>query len=181
MAEEKQAEKKEKWLSAVAVTTILFAVCATLSTFKGGQHSTRAVLAQSKATNQWAYYQAKDLKQYLHELQKDSLDLALLGAGKADAAYAKAVSEKAAAYAAKMAKYEVQKEEIKKQAEALDASIAESQAHSGAFGMAIIFLQIAILLSSVAALMKVRNLWLTGVGVGGLGLVFFANGFFLFF
>lgn len=47
--------------------------------------------------------------------------------------------------------------------------------------MAIIFLQIAILLSSVAALMKVRNLWLTGVGVGGLGLVFFANGFFLFF
>ena len=64
-------EKKEKWLGYVAVTTIVFAVCATLSTFKGGQHSTRAVLSQSKATNQWAYYQAKDLKQYLHELQKE--------------------------------------------------------------------------------------------------------------
>lgn len=174
-------EKKEKWLGLVAVTTIVFAVCATLSTFKGGQHSTRAVLSQSKATNQWAYYQAKDLKEYLHELQKDGLDLALLNAGKADGAYAKAVAEKAQAYSAKIAKYEAQKEEIKKQAEAYDAAIAEAQAHSGAFGMAIIFLQIAILLSSVAALMKLKAVWLGGMAVGGIGLVFFANGFFLFF
>ncbi|MDP2848292.1 MAG: DUF4337 domain-containing protein [Humidesulfovibrio sp.] len=174
-------EKKETWLGYVAVTTIVFAVCATLSTFKGGQHSTRAVLSQSKATNQWAYYQAKDLKQYLHELQRDSLDLALLNAGKAEGGYAKAVTEKAGGYAAKIDKYEVQKEEIKKQAEAYDAIIAQAQAHSGAFGMAIIFLQIAILLSSVAALMKIKAVWYGGMAVGTLGLVFFANGFFLFF
>lgn len=178
-------EKKETWLGYVAVTTIVFAVCATLSTFKGGQHSTRAVLSQSKATNQWAYYQAKDLKQYMHELQKDSLDLALLnagqGAGKSGGEYSKAVAEKARAYAAKIDKYEVQKDEIKKQAEAYDAAIAQAQAHSGAFGMAIIFLQIAILLSSVAALMKIKAVWYGGLCVGSLGVVFFANGFFLFF
>jgi len=174
-------EKKESWLGYVAVTTIVFAVCATLSTFKGGQHSTRAVLSQSKATNQWAYYQAKDMKQYLHELQKDSLDLALLNAGKAEGDYAKAARSKEEAYAAKIAKYETQKEEIKKQAEAYDAAIAEAQAHSGAFGMAIIFLQIAILLCSVSALMKLKPVWVGGMAVGVVGLVFFANGFFLFF
>jgi hypothetical protein len=32
-------EKKEGWLGLLATTTILLAVCATLSTFKGGQHS----------------------------------------------------------------------------------------------------------------------------------------------
>lgn len=174
-------EKKEKWLGYVAVTTIMFAVCATLSTFKGGQHSTRAVLSQSKATSQWAYYQSKDLKQYLHELNKDSLDLALLNAGKADGAYAQAVQGKTAAYAEKIAKYEVQKDEIKKQAEGYDAAIREAQAHSAAFGMAIIFLQIAILLSSVAALMKIQPVWYGGLVVGAIGVVFFANGFFLFF
>jgi hypothetical protein len=174
-------EKKEKWLGYVAVTTIVFAVCATLSTFKGGQHSTRAVLSQSKATNQWAYYQAKDMKQYLHELQKDALDLALLNAGKGGEVYTKAVADKTKAYAAKIDKYETQKEEIKKQAESYDAAIAQAQAHSGAFGMAIIFLQIAILLSSVSALMKIKTVWYGGVAVGVLGLVFFANGFFLFF
>jgi len=174
-------EKKEKWLGFVATTTIVFAVCATLSTFKGGQHSTRAVLSQSKAANQWAYYQAKDLKQYLHELQKDGLELSLLGAGKAGGDYAQAVRGRAAAYAEKIAKYEGQKEEIKRQAEAFDASIAESQAHSGAFGMAVIFLQIAILLSSVSALMKRKEIWYGGMAVGAVGVVYFANGFFLFF
>lgn len=173
-------EKKERWLGYVAVTTIVLAVCATLSTFKGGQYSTRAVLSQSKATNQWAYYQAKDMKQYLHELSRDTLELSLAPAGRADAAHDKAVREKLDAYAAKIAKYETQKEEIKKQAEAYDASIAEAQAHSGAYGMAIIFLQIAILLSSVAALMKIKPVWYAGLAVGAVGLVFFANGFFLF-
>ena len=72
--EDNKGEKKETWLSYVAVTTILFAVCATLSTFKGGSYSTRAVLSQSKASNQWAYYQAKDLKSYLHELDKRGLE-----------------------------------------------------------------------------------------------------------
>lgn len=174
-------EKNEKWLGYVAVTTIVLAVCATLSTFKGGQYSTRAVLSQSKATNQWAYYQAKDLKQYLHELQKDGLELAALNAGKGGEEYARAVRDRQAAYAAKIAKYETQKEEIKKQAEAYDAAITSAQAHSGAFGMAIIFLQIAILLSSVSALMKIKSVWLGGLAVGAVGLVFFANGFFLFF
>ena len=172
-------EKKETWLGFVATTTILFAVCATLSTFKGGQHSTRAVLSQAKATNQWSYYQAKDIKGYLHELNKDALELSVPDADKG--ARAEAVRRKAAAYAEKIAKYEVQKEEIKKQAEAYDASIAQAQAHSGAFGMAIIFLQIAILLSSVSALMKRKELWYGGMAVGSLGLVYFANGFFLFF
>jgi hypothetical protein len=172
-------EKKDSWLGFVATTTILFAVCATLSTFKGGQHSTRAVLAQSKATNQWAYYQAKDLKSYMHELSKDALELSMPDAGKGQRALA--VQRKAQAYAEKIAKYEAQKEEIKKQAEAYDASIAQAQAHSGAFGMAIIFLQIAILLSSVSALMKRKELWYGGMAVGAVGVLYFANGFFLFF
>jgi hypothetical protein len=174
-------EQKEKWLGYVATTTILFAVCATLSTFKGGQYSTRAVLAQAKSTNQWAYYQAKDLKQYLHELQRDGIELALTNERQTGGEYAQAARKKAAAYAEKIAKYDAQKEEIKKQAEALDASIAGYQAHGAAFGMAVIFLQIAILLSSVAALMKRKAIWAGGVAVGAVGVIYFANGFLLFF
>jgi len=52
MADEK--EKKEPWLNYLALTTVVLAVCATLSTFKGGGYSTRSVINQSHATNQWA-------------------------------------------------------------------------------------------------------------------------------
>jgi len=63
-------EKKEPWLNYLALTTVIFAVCATLSTFKGGSYSTRSVLSQSQAANQWAFYQAKSIKGYLYEEKK---------------------------------------------------------------------------------------------------------------
>ena len=64
-------EKKEPWLNYLALTTIIFAVAATLSTFKGGGFSTRSVLSQEQASNKWSYYQSKSLKLYLYETQKD--------------------------------------------------------------------------------------------------------------
>jgi len=45
-------EKKEPWLNYLALTTVIFAVCATLSTFKGGGFSTRSVLNQSHPMQQ---------------------------------------------------------------------------------------------------------------------------------
>ncbi len=43
--------KKERWLTYMAITTILIAVAATLSTFKGGGFSTRSLLNQTKASD----------------------------------------------------------------------------------------------------------------------------------
>ncbi|KAF0154671.1 MAG: hypothetical protein FD159_2502 [Syntrophaceae bacterium] len=45
-------ETKEKWLNYLALTTVIFAVCATLSTFKGAGYSTKSVLSQTQAANQ---------------------------------------------------------------------------------------------------------------------------------
>jgi len=46
-------EKKEPWLNYLELTTVIFAVCATLSIFKGGGYSTRSVLNQSHAACLW--------------------------------------------------------------------------------------------------------------------------------
>jgi len=45
----------------------------------------------------------------------------------------------------------------------------------------VMFLQIAIMLSSVAALMKRRRLWVGGMILGVLGLAYMLNGFYLWF
>lgn len=173
-------EKKEKWLGFVSVSTIVFAVCATLSTFKGGQYSTKTVLNQLNVANAWAYYQSKDLKSYLHEIQKDQLELATKHAGLSGAALDE-YKEKIAAYDGKIQKYDVQKKDIERDARAYEKDIAATQAHSQNFGMAVIFLQIAILLASISALMKRIGLWYGSLTVGSLGLVYFANGFLSFF
>lgn len=173
-------EKKENWLNYLALTTVVFAVCATLSTFKGGGFSTRSVLAQSQASDQWAYFQSKSIKAYLYELQKDKLELESK-TGKLPAPLKEEYLKRIDFYAKKISKYEGEKAKIEKDAKGLEGVRDEAQKHSQAFGMAVIFLQIAILLSSIAALMKKKFVWILGILTGFFGIVHFVNGFLLFF
>jgi DNA repair ATPase RecN len=174
-------EKKEPWLNYLALTTVIFAVCATLSTLKGGGYSTKSVMSQSQASDQWAYYQAKSIKAYAYELQMEKFEMDLRStragmSGSLAADYRKKIDT----YGQKLKKYDEDKAEIKKKAEESEAQRDLMQKHSGAFGMAAMFLQIAILLSSIAALMKQKNFWYLGMASGAFGLVYFFNGFFLF-
>jgi hypothetical protein len=173
-------EKKELWLSYLALTTVIFAVCATLSTLKGGGFSTRSVMSQSQASDQWAYYQAKSIKGYVYDLQKEKFEMDLKAAKGASRSLAADYEKRIAAYKEKIDRYDKEKEEIRKKAEELEKRRDDAQLHSGAFGLAAMFLQIAILLSSIAALMKKKLFWYIGMAAGCFGLVYFVNGFILF-
>lgn len=173
-------EKKEPWMNYLALTTIIFAVCATLSTFKGGGYSTKSVLSQEQASNKWSYYQSKSLKLYLHETQKDLLTLEKMKLTPGDTKTQAAFQAKIDEYDASVKRYEGEKGDIMKQAKDLESVRDEAQKHSKQFGMAVIFLQISILLSSIAALVKRKYIWALGVVVGAVGIVYFANGFWLF-
>jgi len=174
-------EKKEPWLNYLALATVILAVCATLSTFKGGSYSTRSVLSQSQAANQWAYYQAKSIKGYIYEMQKEMLENEL---EQNKEGLPPAVLEKQKArlqvYTSKIAKYDAEKAEIQKDARNFEEIRDDAQMHSQTFGLAVIFLQIAILLSSIAALLKKKPVWYLGLALGVAGVVYFANGFLLF-
>ncbi len=175
-------EKKEPWLNYLALTTVILAVCATLATFKGGGFSTRSGMSQTQASDQWAFYQAKSIKGYIYEMQKDKLELELRTLGprmspEATEEYRKKIED----YGKKVAKYEGEKADIQKEAKKFENIRNDAQKHGQAFGIAVIFLQIAILLSSIAALIKKKYVWVIGVAFGLAGVVCFANGFFLFF
>jgi hypothetical protein len=175
-------EPKEKWLNYVALTTVIFAVCATLATFNGAKFSTRSVLSQTQAANQWAYYQAKSIKGYLYENQRESLELEMKkDMRQASKAVRGEFEKKLAVYGEKIKRYEAEKAEISKEAKKLESVRDDAQRHTSIFGIAVIFLQIAILLSSIAALMKKKAVWVVGAVSGAMGLVYFANGFLLFF
>ena len=174
-------EKKEPWLNYLALTTIIFAVAATLSTFKGGGYSTRSVLSQEQASNKWSYFQSKGMKLYLYETQKDVLELDLMKTPKNEKVIVTAYQQKIAEYAKSVERYEQEKSDIKKEAESFELMRDEAKKHSNEFGMAVIFLQISILISSISALIKRKYLWLMAIGVGAVGLIYFLNGFLLFF
>jgi Domain of unknown function (DUF4337) len=174
-------EKKERWLNYLALTTVILAVCATLSTFKGGSYSTRSVMSQSQASDQWSYFQAKGIKGYLYDLQREKLQLDLKAqTGRISPSVAAEYRERIEFYGRKAKKYEEERAKIEKDARQLEATRDGAQKHSKVFGMAVIFLQIAILLSSIAALLKKKLIWFAGLAVGIAGIFYFVDGFYLF-
>jgi len=170
-------EPKEKWLNYLALTTVILAVCATLSTFKGAGYSTRAVLSQSQATNQWAYYQAKSIKGYLYELQKEKLDAELKLVPETNTSVRQDSEKRIQSYTDKINRYNREKANILKEAQNLERQRDEATIISQNFGLAVIFLQLAILMSSIATVMKKKTLWIFGLLLGVLGFLYFANGY----
>jgi hypothetical protein len=176
-------EKKERWLTYMAITTILIAVAATLSTFKGGGFSTKSLLNQTLASDQWAFFQSKSIKIYILDMRRENLEIqvASLEKQKGNDTLIKKYNGMVADYTQKVKTYESEKEAISKEAKSYENVRNESKTHSGKFGIAVIFLQISILLSSIATLSKKRFVWICGLILGVIGIFYFIDGFFLFF
>jgi hypothetical protein len=167
----------------MAITTILIAVTATLSTFKGGGYSTRSLLNQTKASDQWAYFQSKSIKGYIYDMRSENLQLQVtqLEKQKGNEELVAKYKGKIEAYDQYVKKHEEEKAEISKAAAGYEAQRDECKLHSDKFGMAVIFLQISILLSSIATLSKKKFVWICSLVLGLIGIVYFVDGFFLLF
>lgn len=70
-----EAEKeigKKGWNIYLAISTAFMAVLAALSSLQAGHNSDEALISQVKASDQWAYYQAKGLKYDITQLMLSS-------------------------------------------------------------------------------------------------------------
>lgn len=149
----------------VAIFTAVLATIGAIVSFLGGHTQNEAiylkneaVLKKAAASDQWAFYQAKSIKEAIAE---QSSHLAATTAERAD-------------FLAKASRYAREKEAIAAQAKALDTQSAEADKESlhalnphQKLSVAMTFLQIAIALASIAAL--TRKHWLLGgAGVSAL-------------
>ena len=114
---QKEKEQRDSWTKYVSMTLICLAVLAAIATLKGGGFTTRtlkemneATLQQAQASDQWAFFQAKSIKQNLYEIELDHLKNT--GTATTNAL------DKAKA---KVDKYDKEKSEIKAKAEELEA------------------------------------------------------------
>jgi hypothetical protein len=147
-----------------------------------GKYSSRTIMAQAQETDQWAFYQAKSIKSHTFTLQKERMEIDLMAQEKTlSADVARRYRDAIAGYEKTVRRYDTEKEEIKKKADELAAQKAISQERGGNFGYGLIFLQIAIMMSSIAAITKKPPLWYLGIFSAAIGAVFALNGFYLFF
>ena len=159
---------KENINTFIAVTTLILAVCATLTAFKAAGYGNKMVLAQSQASDQWSYYQAKSIKETTIQAQRDMMELTMVQTHKGEL-----YKEKIAQYDKEVARYKQEKTDITAEAKRLEGIRDASQGYNSNFGQALIFLQIGILLSSLASINKITFYWYMGLAAGGGGVVMF--------
>jgi Domain of unknown function (DUF4337) len=170
---------KERWTQLVALTTTILAVCAAISSLKGAGYSTKTQLATTRENDKWAQFQSKSIKQNLFAVELSLLQIQALEA-KAPEARA-AISARVAKLQAELDRYDKEKAQLKGEAEGIQHDEASYQRIGGNFGLAVMLLQIAIMLSSVGALMKKPAMWVVGLVFGTIGLLYMGNGFFAWF
>jgi len=173
--------KPDKWMSLVALATAIMAVFAAVTTLYVGKYSSRAILNQGQETSQWAYYQAKSIKSYVYEIQKQKLELEMIAKASRPKAVMDKYSQLIKDYDRQIKRYDVEKAEIKATADALAKSKEEAQARAGNFGYGLIFLQIAIMLSSISALTKKKPLFYLGIATVSGWIFFFLDAILLFY
>lgn len=151
----KKEEKKESgWLMYVAISTALMAVFAAISGLMAGHHSNEALISQIKASDQWAFYQAKGIKAEIK-----SLEIGLAKAVPAD-----------------VERYKKEQEEIKKQAEEAQTDSAFHLEKHIILSRAVTLFQISIAISAIAILTRRKQLWWLSmlIAAGGLGFFFYS-------
>jgi len=173
-------DQKEKWQGWLALSTAIVAVLAALTTLYMGKYSSRAIMAQGQESDQWAFYQAKGIKQHNFEMGRKALELQYHSQKGLPPRVAAEYEKTLAKYDEEVKRYEGEKKEIKSKAEGIAAAKLTSQEMSGNFAYALIFLQIAIMLSSLASLTKRHYLWYIALLCNLGWLYFFLDAWLLF-
>ena len=79
--EELEEIKGKGFTKRVALTTAIFAVILAITSLGGNNAMKEMILAQQQASDQWAFYQAKAIREHLYRSQKMRLEGDLLERG----------------------------------------------------------------------------------------------------
>jgi hypothetical protein len=166
-------EAKDPFDKRVALTIAILAICLSFVANLGDNAKTSAILRTSEASDQWNYFQAKSTKALLAAMHGD-LIMRLSSEERFEDARNRAVQLGKDAQ-----RYDVEKGEIKKEAESLVAQAKHFSAINDRCDQAALLLQISVIVCSVAILGQSHKFWWLGMLLGVAGIVFGATAFLL--
>ncbi|HIJ95011.1 MAG TPA: DUF4337 domain-containing protein [Desulfuromonadales bacterium] len=172
---------KEKWQGWLALSTAIMAVLAALTTLYMGKYSSRAIMSQGQESDQWAFYQAKSIKGHTFEVNLKVLELQYQAQKGLPPEVAAEYQKTMKKYSDEIKRYDGEKKEIKDKAEGIAKVKLKAQEMGGDFAYALIFLQIALMLSSIASLTKRHYLWYIALICNIGWLFFFLDAWLLFY
>ena len=179
---EELEERRDKAFSRrVALTTAIYAVVLAIASLGGNNSMKDMLLAQQQSSDQWAFYQAKVIREHLYRAQKLVMEAELADAAAVRGPRQDRLEALAKQFADEEKRYNAEKKDIEKDAKRLEHERDVNRDRDPYFDYAEVLLQIAIVCSSVSILSTSRPMFWFSMALALLGVVFTANGFLLFF
>lgn len=146
---ENSEHAKEPFDKKVAVTMAIIAAALAIVSVYGQVFANEELLAQAKASDQWAYYQAKSIRRYQSDVARDLFQ-------NMTGEETKKYTQK---YAANLERYQKEGEEVQSEATKLEVESAVKGKQALRMHLGEIFLEIGIVFASLAILTKQPIVW----------------------
>ncbi|MGA6987789.1 MAG: DUF4337 domain-containing protein [Terriglobales bacterium] len=155
-------------LAPVTLTMAVLAVLVAAVSLLGHRTHTEEIILQNKVTDQWAYFQAKNMRLHTDEL---FADLAGVVASK-DADGAAKLQAKAHDEAER---YKDEKKELEAKGHELEQDFAVTHRKADRFDLSEVFLEVALVITSITLLSGRRIFWHLGLLIAAMGVLVAAS------
>lgn len=172
LQEHAEHAKENPRLAPVSVTMAILAVLVAVVSLLGHRSHTEEVVLQAKSSDQWAYYQAKNIRRHTDELFTDLTSVEAT----TDAAALAKLRDK---YSSEAARYKDEQKEIEDKAHEMEAEVSIERNRADRFDLGEVFLEIGLVITSITLLSGRRLFWLLGIVLGIVGIGLAATGFFI--
>jgi len=154
-------EAKDPFEKRVALSIAIIAVVLAIFSTLGDHAKTSAIILTNQASDQWAFYQAKSIKEHLIETETK-----LMKAITKEAEISKEINTGA------QKKYSEELKEIKQKAEELTEEARHETTITERSDIATLIIQVSIVLCSVAILSHWKRIWYIGIVTSLIGISF---------
>lgn len=172
LQEHAEHAKENPRLAPVSVTMAILAVLVAVVSLLGNSAHTEEVVLQAKSSDQWAYYQAKNIRRHTDELFTDLTSVEAT----TDAAALAKLRDK---YSGEAARYKEEQKEIEDKAHEMEAEVSIERNRADRFDLGEVFLEVGLVITSITLLSGRRLFWLLGIALGIIGTGLAATGFFI--
>jgi hypothetical protein len=164
LQEHAEHAKHDPSLAPISVTMAVLAVLVAVVTLLGHRAHTEEVVLQAKSSDQWAFYQAKNIRRHTDEL---FVDLTSVEAA-TDAASLAKLREK---YSGEATRYKEEQKGIEEKANEMEAEVGHERNRADRFDLAEVFLEVGLVITSITLLSGKRIFWYLGMFLGVVGMV----------
>ena len=160
-----------------ALTTAIYAIVLSIAALGGNNTVKEMLLAQQQSSDQWAFYQAKVIREHQYRAQRMLLESQLAEPSNLKGAERAKVEALALKFAEEEKRYNAEKKDVEAEAKKLEAVRDHRRERHPYFEFGEVLLQIAIVSASVAIISTSRQMFWFSLVLAILGAGLAVNGF----